>query len=123
MKPTTWRQGALSQVEHKLIHDREGYAEALGFDALADLLNINRVDREEARRSGWRTLSDLVAVHDLENSAEYRGDEWSQGSPLYQACQLAVMEFIKTAPEGTLPNPFAPGEIFGPKLPPKLSVV
>ncbi|WP_090539846.1 hypothetical protein [Halopseudomonas formosensis] len=103
--------------------DKTGDAEALGFDALADLLNINRVDREKARREGWRTLADLVAVHDLENSSERRGDEWGAGSPLYQACHVALIEFIRTAPAGALPDPFAPGEIFGPKLPPTLTVV
>jgi hypothetical protein len=106
-----------------LLKDAEGDAEALGFEALADLLNINRIDRERARREGWRTLSDLIAIHDLENSAERRGDEWGAGSPLYQACHLAMVEFIRTAPEGTLPDPFAPGAPFGPKLPPVLRIV
>lgn len=106
-----------------LVLDRTGDAEALGFDALADLLNINRVDREKARREGWHTLADLVAIHDLENSSERRGDEWGAGSPLYQACQVALIEFIRTAPADALPDPFAPGEIFGPKLPPTLTVV
>lgn len=106
-----------------LVLDKAGDAEALGFDALADLLNINRVDREQARREGWRTLSDLIAVHDLENSSERRGDEWGAGSPLYQACHVALIEFIRTAPAGALPDPFAPGEIFGPKLSPTLTVV
>jgi len=106
-----------------ILLDLDGHAEALGFEALADLLNVNRMDRERARREGWRTLSDLVAIHDLENSAERRGDEWGAGSPLYQACHLAMVEFIRTAPEGTLPDPFAPGAPFGPKLPPELRIV
>jgi len=103
--------------------DHEGIADALGFEALADLLNINRVDREKARREGWRTLSELVAVHDLENSSERRNDERGAGSPLYQAAFLAMMEFIRTTPAHLLPDPFAPGEIFGPRLPPVLRVV
>lgn len=106
-----------------ILLDREGIADALGFEALADLLNINRVDREQARREGWRTLSDLVAVHDLENSSERRCDDWGEGSPLYEAAFLATMEFIRTTPAHLLPDPFAPGEIFGPKLPPALRVV
>lgn len=106
-----------------ILLDREGIADALGFEALADLLNINRVDREQARREGWRTLSDLVAVHDLENSSERRCDDWGEGSPLYEAAFLATMEFIRTTPANLLPDPFAPGEIFGPKLPPALRVV
>lgn len=106
-----------------IVLDREGIAETLGFEALADLLNINRVDREQARREGWRTLSDLVAINGLENSADHRGDEWGAGSPLYQAAFLATIEFIRTTPTQLLPDPFAPGEIFGPKLPPALRVV
>lgn len=106
-----------------ILLDREGIADALGFEVLADLLNINRVDREQARREGWRTLSDLVAVHDLENSSERRCDDWGEGSPLYEAAFLATMEFIRTTPAHLLPDPFAPGEIFGPKLPPALRVV
>lgn len=106
-----------------LVLDKTGDAEALGFEALADLLNINRTDRERARREGWRTLSDLIAIHDLENSSERRGDEWGAGSPLYQACHVALIELIRTAPAGALPDPFAPGEIFGPKLPPAMTVV
>lgn len=102
-----------------ILLDLDGYAEALGFEALADLLNINRVDRERARREGWTTLRDLIAIHDLENSAERRGD----GSPLHQAYQLAIMEFIRTCPEHLLPDPFAPGAPFGPKLPPELRLV
>jgi hypothetical protein len=104
-----------------IVLDPAGNAEALGFEALADLLNINQVDRERARREGWRTLSDLVAVHGLENSAEHRGE--GDGSPLYQACNLALMEFIKTAPADALPDPVGTGEKFGPEPPPVLRIV
>jgi len=92
-----------------ILTDSEGYAEALGFDALCDLLNVNVVDREKARREGWTTLRELVSLRDLENSAERRSDEWGAGSPLYQACHLALVEFIRTCPEHLLPDPFAPG--------------
>lgn len=113
----------LLQYGRLLVHDREGYAAALGFEALADLLNINAVDREQARREGWRTLSELIAINDLENSAERRTDEWGAGSPLFQACHLAMVEFIRECPEHLLPDPFAPGAPFGPKLPPELRIV
>lgn len=103
--------------------DSDGYAEALGFEALADLLNINRTDRERARREGWRTLAELIAIHDLENSAERRGDRWGDGGPLYQASLLALVEFMRACPEHLLPDPFAPGAPFGPKLPPALRIV
>lgn len=106
-----------------ILLDRDGIADALGFDALADLLNINRADREKAHREGWRTLSDLVGVHDLENSSERRSDEWGAGSPLYEAAFLAMVEFIHSTPTHLLPDPFAPGAPFGPKLPPVLRVV
>lgn len=104
-----------------IVMDTAGDADALGFDTLADLLNINQVDREKARRERWRTLADLVAVHGLENSVEHRTE--GRGSPLYQACNLALMEFIKTAPADALPDPFAPGEMYGPKLRPLLRIV
>jgi hypothetical protein len=91
-----------------IVLDTAGDAKTLGFDALADLLNINQTDREEARREGWRTLADLVAIHDLENSAEPRGNEWAAGSPLYQACQIALRDFIRTCPEHLLPSLSSP---------------
>lgn len=106
-----------------ILSDPDGCAELLGFEALADLLNINRVDRERARREGWRTLSELIAIHDLESSAERRGDEWGAGSPLYQASLLALVEFMRECPPELLPDPFAPGAPFGPKLPPVLRIV
>lgn len=106
-----------------LLLDTDGIAAALGFEALADLLNINRTDRERARREGWRTLSDLIAILDLENSSERRSDEWGAGSPLYEAAFLAMVEFIHSTPIHLLPDPFAPGAPFGPRLPPDLRVV
>lgn len=106
-----------------IVLDREGIAETLGFEALADLLNINRVDREQARREGWRTLADLIAIHGLENSADHRCDEWGARSPLYEAAFLAMVEFIHSTPTHLLPDPFAPGAPFGPPLPPELRIV
>lgn len=98
-----------------IVLDHDGIADALGFEALADLLNINRADRERARREGWRTLSHLVAVHDLESGSERRSAKWDAGSPLYEAAFLAVAEFIHITPTHLLPDPFAPGAMFGPK--------
>ncbi len=106
-----------------IVLDREGIAETLGFEALADLLNINRIDREQARREGWHTLAELVAIYALENSAERRKGERGEASPLYQACNMAIMEFIRECPPELLPDPFAPGAPFGPKLPPELRIV
>ncbi|MFC0712229.1 hypothetical protein, partial [Azorhizophilus paspali] len=52
-----------------LIRDHSGYMEALGFDAVCDLLNVNTVEREQARRDGVDDLSGLIFVHNLEDSA------------------------------------------------------
>lgn len=105
-----------------LIHDREGCMAALGFDAVCDLLNVNRVEREQARAEGVADLAGLIFVHNLEDSASHRGEDWKRG-PLFEACLTAFSEFVRTAPEGALPDPFAPGAPFGPKLPPELRVV
>lgn len=105
-----------------LIHDRDGYMAALGFDAVCDLLNVNPVEREQARADGVDDLAGLIFVHNLEDSASHRGEDSKRG-PLFEACYSAFCEFIRTAPPGTLPDPFAPGAPFGPKLPPALRIV
>lgn len=97
--------------------------EAISFNRLCDILNISQPQRAEARREGATTLTDLVFIHRFEDSAEGHTDGWGDGGPLFRACMYAAADFIRTAPAGTLPDPFAPGEVFGPKLPPKLTVV
>jgi uncharacterized membrane protein len=106
-----------------IIHDSDGIAAALGFDQLADLLSINPAHREQARREGGETLQGLAYIARMEDSATDYGDAWGAGGPLFEACNAAMMEFIRTCPEHLLPDPFAPGEVFGPKLPPQLRVV
>ena len=106
-----------------IIHDREGIAAALGFDQLADLLSINPAHREQARREGGETLEGLAYIARMEDSATDYGDAWGAGGPLFEACNAAMCEFIRTCPDHQLPNPFAPGGVFGPKLPPQLRVV
>ncbi|TDQ37568.1 hypothetical protein [Thiopseudomonas denitrificans] len=88
--------------------------EAISFNRLCDILNISQPQRAEARREGATTLTDLVFIHRFEDSA---------AGYMFRACMYAAAEIIRTAPAGTLPDPFAPGEVFGPKLPPKLTVV
>ncbi len=105
-----------------LIHDREGHMAILGFDTVCDLLNVNVVEREQARADGVDDLAGLLFIHNLEDSASHRGEDCKRG-PLFEACFLAVAEFIRTAPPGTLPDPFAPGAPFGPRLPPALRIV
>lgn len=106
-----------------IIRDSEGIADALGFDGLCDHLNINPVHREEARRDGGATLQGLAYIARMEDSATEYGDDWGAGGPLFEACMAAMCEFIRTCPEHLLPDPFAPGEVFEPKVPPQLRVV
>jgi hypothetical protein len=106
-----------------LLLDADGIADDLGFEQLADLLNINPVHREQARRDGGETLRGLAFVAHAEDSATQHGDTWGDGGPLFRACLAATCEFIRNAPEGALPDPFAPGAPFGPRLPPDLRVV
>ncbi|WP_236238152.1 hypothetical protein [Pseudomonas faucium] len=113
---------ALAGFGQSLLFDRDGLASALGVDRMCDLLSVNTVEREQARREGVTSLSDLVFIHALEDSAARRWQEWND-APLFNACHAAMADFIKDCPEGVLPDPFAPGAPFGPKLPPKLSVV
>lgn len=112
----------LSGFGRSLVLDTEGLAEGLGFDRLCDLLAINTVERETARKNGLASLADLVFAYALEDSAARRGQEWND-APLFNACQLATAQFIRECPEHLLPDPFAPGAPFGPKLPPDLRLV
>ncbi|PWY39834.1 hypothetical protein [Pseudomonas sp. RW409] len=112
----------LSGFGRSLVLDTEGLAEGLGFDRLCDLLAINTVERETARKDGLASLADLVFAYALEESATRRGQDWND-APLFNACQLAMANFIKECPEHLLPDPFAPGGPFGPKLPPDLRLV
>lgn len=112
----------LAGFGRSLVLDTEGLAAGLEFDRLCDLLAINTVERETARKEGLSTLADLVFAYAFEESAARRGQQWNN-APLYNACQLATANFIRECPEHLLPDPFAPGAPFGPKLPPALSIV
>lgn len=113
---------ALAGFGRSLLFDHEGLAQTLGFDRLCDLLSVNTVERERARRDGSTSLDCLVFTHALEDSAERRAQDWND-APLFNACHAAMADFIGDCPDGVLPDPFAPGAPFGPKLPPKLRVV
>lgn len=67
-------------------------------------------------------LDGLVFIHNLEDSASHRGEDCKR-SPLFEVCFLAAAEFIHTALHSTLPDRFAPGAPFDPKLPPALRIV
>ncbi|WP_349618072.1 hypothetical protein [Azotobacter salinestris] len=115
-------RNVLLDLGQSLLHDGDGYLAALGFDGVCDVLNANTVEREQARLEGVDDLSDLIFVRNLEDSASHRGEDFKRG-PLFEACLEAMGHFIRTAPKGTLPDPFAPGEVFGPKRSPKLQLV
>jgi hypothetical protein len=123
-RSTEWEdlRTVLAAFGRSLVLDTEGLANGLGFDRLCDLLVINTVERETARQGGLASLADLIFAYALEESAARRDQEWNDG-PLFNACQLATANFIRECPEHFLPDPFAPGAPFGPKLPPILSVV
>lgn len=113
---------ALAGFGQSLLFDHDGLAITLGFERLCDLLSVNTVEREQAKREGVTNLEGLVFTHALEDSAERRGQEWND-APLFNACHAAMADFIRDCPDGVLPDPFAPGAPLGPKRPPKLSVV
>lgn len=121
---TEWEdvRTVLAAFGRSLMLDTEGLANGLGFDRLCDLLAVNTVERETARKDGLADLADLVFAYALEESAARRGQACNDG-PLFNACQLATANFIKECPAHLLPDPFAPGAPFGPKLPPVLSIV
>lgn len=116
-------RAALLGFGRVLLLDTDNLTATLGFDGLCDLLSINPVHREQARRDGGETLQGLAFIARMEDSAQQHNDGWSDGGPLFRACQVAMSEFIHTCPDHLLPDPFAPGEVFGPKLPPQLRVV
>lgn len=106
-----------------ILQDRKGIAQALGFERLCNVLGINAVHRQQIDDESRASLFGLIYVEDLEDSVNRRSEEWGAGGPLYEACLLTMINFIKTCPESLLPNPFAPGGIFGPKPPPDLRLV
>lgn len=114
---------ALAGFGQSLMFDREGLAQALGFDRMCDLLAVNPVHRQQASADGDTSLRGVAYLSRLEDSSDRKSDEWGAGGPLYRACHAAMIQFIKECPEHLLPDPFAPGAPLGPKLPPTLSIV
>ncbi|UWF49674.1 hypothetical protein NYP20_01540 [Pseudomonas sp. N3-W] len=116
-------QNVLAGFGQSLMFDREGLAQTLGFDRMCDLLGVNPVHRQQASADGDTSLRGVAYLSQLEDSADRKSNEWGAGGPLYRACHAALIQFIRECPENLLPDPFAPGAPFGPKLPPSLSVV
>ena len=116
-------RNALAGFGQSLMFDREGLAQALGFDRLCDLLSVNPVHRQQAHAGGDTGLRGVAFIFRLEDSSASFGDDWGAGGPLYRAMHIAMIQFIRECPEGQLPDPFAPGEIFGPKPPSALRLI
>jgi hypothetical protein len=114
----------LTAFGRSLVLDTEGIYAALGFDRVCDLLGVNVIERENARKNltPHSGMSDLVFVEALEESAARRGQDWND-TPLFNACHMAFFNFLQQCPADLLPDPFAPGAPFGPKLPPELAVI
>lgn len=104
------KQGLVGMGYH-LIKDTDDSYNAIGFDRLCDLLSINPVHRR-AIQHDERGLAGLIYVARLENSVSPKSDGWGEGGPLFEACFMAMVDWIKTAPEGDLPDLFGPGSPF-----------
>ncbi|MBA6066373.1 hypothetical protein [Pseudomonas mosselii] len=106
----TTKQGLIGLGYH-LVKDTDNSYDAIGFDCLCDLLSINPVHRP-AIQNDERGLAGLIYVARLENSASPQSEGWGEGGPLFEACFMAMVDWIKTAPEGDLPDLFGPGSPF-----------
>ncbi|PTV65593.1 hypothetical protein [Pseudomonas putida] len=104
------KRGLIGMGYH-LIKDTDNSYDAIGFDGLCDLLSINPVHRP-AIQNDERGMAGLIYVARLENSASPQPDGWGEGGPLFEACFMTMMDWIKTAPEGDLPDLFGPGSPF-----------
>ncbi|MBH3412741.1 hypothetical protein [Pseudomonas putida] len=104
------KRGLIGMGYH-LIKDTDNSYDAIGFDCLCDLLSINPVHRP-AIQNDERGLAGLIYVARLENSASPQSEGWGEGGPLFEACFMAMVDWIKTAPEGDLPDLFGPGSPF-----------
>ncbi|WP_166360641.1 hypothetical protein [Pseudomonas akapageensis] len=112
----------LGLIGAQLMADLEGLVDSLGFDRLCDVLSINPIHRDQARQEGKASIYSLAFYQRLEDSSERHGDAWGDGSPLFRACFHGwVMYAVDCCALGV--DPFAPGEVFGPELPPKLRLV
>ncbi|MEQ7921163.1 hypothetical protein ABQX22_18340 [Xanthomonas sp. WHRI 1810A] len=95
-----------------LIKDSDRAFETIGFEGICDLLSINPVHRLDALTCEEQSLAGLIYVGRLENSAGPKSEGWGEGGPLFEACFMAMMEWIQTAPEEDLPGLFGPHSPF-----------
>lgn len=105
------RKGLIGLGYH-IIHDTDGTYADIGFEGLCDLLNINPVHRKAAIVEEEPSLAGLIYIGRLENSVSRQSDVWGDGGPLFEACFVAMMDWIRTAPEGALPDLFGPSSPF-----------
>ncbi|MFG0496884.1 hypothetical protein ACF8MH_06050 [Pseudomonas sp. YQ_13] len=104
------KRGLIGMGYH-LIKDTDNSYDAIGFDSICDLLSINPVHRPMIP-SDERGLAGLIYIARLENSASPQSDRWGEGGPLFEACFMAMVDWIKTARESDLPDLFGPGSPF-----------
>ncbi|AZG85152.1 hypothetical protein N032_05485 [Pseudomonas syringae pv. pisi str. PP1] len=112
----------LSGFGKTFIFDRERLAEALGFERMCDLLNVNPVHRHQAAEDGDTSLQGIAYLSQLEDSSSGYGDDWGAGGPIYRACHAAMIQFIRECPEDQLPDLFEPGAPLAPKSTPQLTL-
>lgn len=82
-----------------LLVDKEGLANALGFDRLCDVLNVSQVHREHARQDGDASIYNLTMVLRLEDSAGRKLEEWDDGGPLLHAFVPIVKRAYDNRPD------------------------
>ncbi|TVT62344.1 MAG: hypothetical protein FHK79_21950 [Pseudomonas sp.] len=95
---------SLSNIGRVLVYDPNGIAEALGFDALCDLLSVNPAKRAKARLHGLR-IGDIAFTAGAEDSETRRGARWFEKPPLRAAIERAVSLFLEIYPDKQHPKP------------------
>lgn len=108
-----YREGAradgkriLAEFGMSLMFDRGGFADALGFERMCDVLGVNPIHRQMAQACGEVSLREVVYMTRLEDSSAGYGDDWGAGGPLYRACHAAMIRFIRECPANQLPGLF-----------------
>lgn len=82
-------EATMTAIAEATVADALGYSQALGFDALCDLLAVHPLHREKARQNG-ESLAHIVGA-DLENSQARRGlRAWFDEPPLTAAFSAGV---------------------------------
>lgn len=82
-------EAAMTSVAEATVVDALGYSQALGFDALCDLMGVHPLHREKARQNG-ESIGHIVGA-DLENSNTRRGlRAWFEEPPLTAAFSAGV---------------------------------